>query len=74
LLAAEKVVNKKQEPSLRLVNQKSHPNPTQTSALSPHNQAQDAEKNGGDGWTLNDAIITAVRSTGGMILAELMQS
>jgi hypothetical protein len=32
------------------------------------------EKNGGDGWTLNDAIIPAVRSAGGMILAELMQS
>jgi hypothetical protein len=32
------------------------------------------EKNGGDGWTLSDAIIPAVRSAGGMILAEFMQS
>jgi hypothetical protein len=30
--------------------------------------------NGGHGWTLSDTIITAVRSAGGMILAELMQS
>jgi hypothetical protein len=31
-------------------------------------------ENGGDGWTLSDAIIPTAQSADAMILAELMQS
>jgi integrase len=51
LLAAEKVVNMRQEPSLRLVNYKNLHKSHTDHGISATRSAQVLESNGGDGWT-----------------------
>jgi hypothetical protein len=51
LSAAEKVVNMRQEPSLRLVNQEIPHNFHTDHSISATQSAQVLDLNGGDGWT-----------------------